>query len=430
MNILQRYILRELAGPILVSVLFFTFLMLLHQLFEMAEFLLAAQVSWAMFFEILGVIAVTLVFVTIPMAVLLGVLVGIGRLVNDNEVLAMRVAGVSLFRLFYPLFILSFLGAGVLMYCGFYVLPGMVRGLFERQEELQFEMLTALEPGRNYDNFSPEGAELFLYFDRTGEPQADDGPYTLRMEGVAMRVVGEAGELTGADVADERFLPQEGVFQEAGEQETLFFAREGILRGNLQDYTLSVTLLDGTIIPLNRMIYEYNREENTETPLYRENPERHVSVGFETMEKVLRPERRSEASDRIEPQIYTIDELRQFAAEEPDMPFWRDEGRGRIHGPWKIYTAAESEIFSRITLPLALPAFVLLAVPLALELRPRAKSVAFLISLSLITVYYVLFTFAGNLGAKNSPLALPAYMFPNLLLGGIGVVLFWRVEKQ
>ena len=433
MLILQRYIIRELTAPVLLSIIFFTFVMLLRQLFSMAELLLEAKVGWPIFFELIGILTISLVILTIPMAALLGVLTGIARLSSENEILAMRVSGNSLFRIFYPLFLIGLIGSLGLGYSGFYVVPKIVRQFIDRQAQIQFEMLTKLEPGRNYDDFAPEGVDLYLYFDKTGEKDPKDGPYTLRMENVAMRVVGEAGELTGAAASatntGEAPLAKPGQTIEYGEQETHFFAQSGILRGDLEKHTLTIELENGTIMPLNRMVYE-RKDKDTQVALYRENPAHNYNLNFKHLTKTINPRRSEDRSDHIEPRLYTIDQLWDFVKEEPTKPYWRDEKRGRVNGEWKVYLAAKNEIYSRYSLPLALPAFILIAVPLALELRPRAKSVAFLISIALILLYYVMITWAGALGMARSPFTLLAYMAPNVLIGGIGLFLFWRVERQ
>jgi lipopolysaccharide export system permease protein len=148
------------------------------------------------------------------------------------------------------------------------------------------------------------------------------------------------------------------------------------------------------------------------------------------MTKTIFPKSLEERDDEIQPSRYTIAALHDYTESEPEIPFWRDEKRGRVNGEWKKYTAAKNEIYQRYSLPFALPAFILIAIPLAVELRPRAKSVSFLIAMGLILVYYVMITWAGTLGARNHPLTPFAFMLPNFLIGGIGLLLFWRVERQ
>ncbi len=61
---------------------------------------------------------------TIPMAVLLGILVGFGRLSADREFVAMQACGVSLMRLARPVLLVAGLGTAATAYETIVALPG------------------------------------------------------------------------------------------------------------------------------------------------------------------------------------------------------------------------------------------------------------------------------------------------------------------
>lgn len=407
--ILQRYVIRELIAPILLSALFFTFMLLLRQLFGMAEILLEARVHWSIFIEVLGILALSVLVLTVPMAALLGVLVGIGRLTAENEILAMRSSGIRLGRVFYPLFLLAALGSFGLMYLGFNTLPSMFRHLNERQTEFQFQILTNLDPGRSYENLSPQGADVYLYYDNRAPRLPEDGPYILRMEKVAMRVFGRVGALTETDVrvGDNR------------REETLYFSNRGRIVGDLETRSVMLELEDGVVIPINR-----------------ENRHREILVRFDKMTTSLSPRSDEERIDRMDPRILSIDELREAIASEPVNPntgevvaMYDNPERRHLSRQWRFFLNARNEYYQRMTLPFSLLAFVMIAIPLAVELRPRAKAVAIGIALGLLLLYYVMLTYAGALGMSYSPYTLAAYIAPNVLIGGIGLILFWRVQR-
>lgn len=408
-TILQRYVIRELIAPVILSVLFFTFMLLLRQLFGMAEILLEAQVHWTVFLEVLGILCLSVMVLTVPMAALLGSLVGIGRLTSENEILAIRTSGIHLWRIFYPLFIIAFIGSLGLMWLGLHTLPGLFRTLNDRQTEFQFQILTNLEPGRSYENLSPDSADVFLYYDQRARAQQGDGPYSLRMNKVAMRVFGRVGDLTDSSVA----------VGPGGRQETLYFSNRGRIEGDLETRTVNLELEDGVIIPVNR-----------------ENPHREILVHFEKMETSLTPKAEEDRIDRIDPRILTFAELREAIDRGPvhpttgqAVPMYDTPERRVLNRPWRFYLNAKNEYYQRLTLPFSLLAFVLIAVPLAVELRPRAKTIAVIIALSLLLLYYVMLTYAGALGMSNSPFTFAAYMAPNFIIGGIGLFLFWRVQR-
>lgn len=406
MNLLQRYVMREMIGPVLLSILFFSFLLLLRQLFRFAEMLLEAGVGIDSLIQIVAIISVTLVIVTIPMAALLGSMIGVGRLTSENEILAMRVSGISLHRIFLPVFVTAALGSTVLMWAGFNFLPSMMRHLAGMQDELAFQVLTNLEAGRNYDNLSPRGSTISLFFEERANPQPGDGPFTLRMKKVALRVEGRTQGLTGANVPTSKDQ----------KRETLFFANEGIIRGDPSTQSVNIELLDGTVLPLNRT-----------------EPTREMRLHFDRMVKDISPggDDRAVRLDRVDPRQLSLHELRARTAELPNSSFWKDDKKTRIDDPWQAHLNARNELYQRYTLPWSLLAFVLIAVPLAVELRPRAKTISFIISIALIVLYYVMNTWAGAVGmmeGSSATLTFAFYMLPNVLIGSIGIFLFWRSQ--
>lgn len=425
MGILQRYVLKELAGPTILSVLFFSFLMMLRQLFSYAELLLEAGVGFDIFMEFVGIIAATLIIITVPMAALMGCLVGIGRLTSENEILAMRVGGVSLPKIFLPVFVISTLGSLGLMWCGFTLLPGLINHLADKRERIQFEILTNLEPGRLYD-LETTGADVALFYEERAPAEHGDSPFTLRMSQVALRLEGEAEDLVGTDVAFERDDIVDPVTGTRIKQlsEALIFAQSGMIRGDLNTRGVELELDDGTIFPIT--VLEVRPKEGRST-YRRENPERETTITFESLAREMKPESDFDDLDRMDPRQMQFAELRAIANQEPEGQMV--DRRGRMTEEWEAYLEVRNEMFQRLSLPWSLLAFVLIAVPLAVELRPRAKSFAFIVSLALITIYYVMITAAGAVGMANSPFTFAAYLSPNILIGGIGLFLFWRVQR-
>src|SRR5690606_12148647 len=72
---------------------------------------------------LMSYLALTFTPVIFPIAFLLAVLLGFGRLSTDSEVLAMRAAGVSVYSMLTPVLGLGALLALVTMFCNFYFVP-------------------------------------------------------------------------------------------------------------------------------------------------------------------------------------------------------------------------------------------------------------------------------------------------------------------
>jgi LPS export ABC transporter permease LptG/LPS export ABC transporter permease LptF len=95
MRILTRYILREVTSHALLGGLLFTFIIFTRDLGRILEFVVRDSASYT---DVARIILYTLpptLNVTIPMAVLVGILLGLSRLASDSEITAMRAAGLG-----------------------------------------------------------------------------------------------------------------------------------------------------------------------------------------------------------------------------------------------------------------------------------------------------------------------------------------------
>ena len=64
-----------------------------------------------------------IVVLTLPMALLVGILIAVGRLSSDSELVAMRSCGISLLTLYRPILLLSFVFTALNTYLMVYALP-------------------------------------------------------------------------------------------------------------------------------------------------------------------------------------------------------------------------------------------------------------------------------------------------------------------
>ncbi len=102
MKIIDRYVIRQVVMPFGIGLLVFTFLIMLRPLQEYAEALVAKNVPAQVVAWLLLMLAPQALALTIPMALLLGLLVGFGRLSADREFVAMQACGIGLKRLLLP----------------------------------------------------------------------------------------------------------------------------------------------------------------------------------------------------------------------------------------------------------------------------------------------------------------------------------------
>ena len=101
--ILDRYIVKEIIPNVFIGLMVFTFVMLMNQILLLAEILITRRVDFINIFLIIYYSLPALTVLTIPMSLLLGILLGLGRLSSDSELTVMRAAGISLYRIAVPI---------------------------------------------------------------------------------------------------------------------------------------------------------------------------------------------------------------------------------------------------------------------------------------------------------------------------------------
>lgn len=107
MKTLDRYVIREIVPPMLLSLLIFTFILEIPPVMDYLEALVAKGVPWSTAARILVTLLPQALGLTIPMALLVGLLIGLGRMSGDREAVALLACGVSPYRLLQPVFMLA-----------------------------------------------------------------------------------------------------------------------------------------------------------------------------------------------------------------------------------------------------------------------------------------------------------------------------------
>ena len=111
MRILDRYIVREIFRHAFLGLIVFTFVLFVPQLVRLMELLVRHSGSGAQIVKLFLYIFPGVLIFTIPMAVLVGVLLGLGRMSADSEIIALTALGISRQRMLVPVAVLALTGA-------------------------------------------------------------------------------------------------------------------------------------------------------------------------------------------------------------------------------------------------------------------------------------------------------------------------------
>src|SRR5690606_9253323 len=100
----------------------FTFVFMVVALFKLPQELVGG-LSARMIGEMVLLILPSVMTLTVPMAVLVGILLGMGRLAADREILAMRASGISMFNIVKPVVCLAVLLSAFIIWGNFKLIP-------------------------------------------------------------------------------------------------------------------------------------------------------------------------------------------------------------------------------------------------------------------------------------------------------------------
>ena len=116
MNTIDRYVIREILPPFLLALGLFTFVLAINPRLGEAKRLLATGIPAPTVGLLLALLVPQALSLTIPMALLTGLLMALGRISGDRESVALLACGVSPLRLLRPVLMVAVVVAAVDMF--------------------------------------------------------------------------------------------------------------------------------------------------------------------------------------------------------------------------------------------------------------------------------------------------------------------------
>jgi LPS export ABC transporter permease LptG/LPS export ABC transporter permease LptF len=361
---LDRYILKEIIGPLALGFLVYTFILLLQFLFTSAEMIIRRGLPAPIVGQLVLYSLPNIVVLTIPMALLLGVLVGIGRLASDSELIALRSNGISIYRLLRPVLLLSAVLTLVNAMLMIYLLPRGNRAVSQLYLDILTRTVAQQVEARVFYN-EWQGKVLYVF-----ETSARDK------------------EWHGVFLADA--VPTE-------RQEVIIAERGRLL---VEDDGERVILQLGGAV---KHSFDFHSPKRYETS-------RHETLRIVLRDRFLSSER-ARIATRRGPRELKLDELKKLSRDISASPEQRRIARVGVHKMFAI--------------PAACLVMGLLSLPLGFTNRHGGRSSGFAISIGVIVAYYVLLSQgedAARLGKLSPGLAM---WLPDLLLLAVGLLLLF-----
>lgn len=154
MRILTRYILGEILSHTLIGCALFTFILFMHDLPHILDVVVRNSSTFSNVMEILLFTLPNTFKVTIPMAVLVGVLLGLSRLASDSEIVAMRASGLGIGYFVRVSSIVAIGGTLIGLGNSLYVAPRANQAILEMQQSLETSQASyEIQRGVFYEEF-------------------------------------------------------------------------------------------------------------------------------------------------------------------------------------------------------------------------------------------------------------------------------------
>jgi LPS export ABC transporter permease LptG/LPS export ABC transporter permease LptF len=358
MRLVSRSVLREIWPPFLLGFVAYTFILLIRTILFLADFAVRRSASFLEVARLVGLSLPWIVVLTLPMALLLGVLIGIGRLSSDSELTALGACGVGLAALYRPVLGAAAALSVVVLLVYNAVLPATNAALERSMARVAASSIVNVVAPRTFREPRPG---ITFFFDRI----AADG---RSFQGIFLTL------------GDESEAPNR-----------VIVARRGGL--TLEGDRLWLDLFESTVHELDP-----------------QDPSRYRTTRNASQRLLLAGEAVNSAGARVTSEkgirARTLPELVVAAERLP-----KSDPRRR---------QALVEIHKKLAIPFACLAFALVGIPLAQSLRRAGRGGDLALSLLILIGYYVLLS-TGETWASDGrlPPALAMWL-PNVLVVAIG----------
>jgi LPS export ABC transporter permease LptF/LPS export ABC transporter permease LptG len=351
-----------------VAFLAYTGFMLVRGLVQFSDLVLQSASPLRETGSLLALSLPHIVVLTIPISFLLGLLIGVGRLSADSELIALRASGVDLVRLYRPIVWLSAAFSLVTLLIMLAVVPRTNQILYDKKLQISTLVIAQrIQPGV----FSQEVRGYRIYAERTS---ADH------------RVLESV-------IVSDRSDPEGG--------ERLTLARRGYLELEEDEGRLWLRLEDA----VTQRVKDWGESDDRAT--YRE--QRTLLDDTNPKERVLRLSFDKQLREQ------TLGEL--FARAR------------RVKTPVER-RLAWVEIHKKFALPAACLVFGLIGLPLGIVTRRGGRAAGFSVSVVIVLVYYVLLAAGEGKAIDGSIPPVLAMWFPNLLLLAVGLWSLARARRD
>ncbi|MFH2061247.1 MAG: LPS export ABC transporter permease LptF [Pseudomonadota bacterium] len=366
LNIIHRYIFKELLSPFVISLFFLTFVFLMTRIPEITNMVVNYNADLSTVFLLIIYTLPRFLEFTIPMSVMISVLLTFMRMSGENEIVALKGAGVSLYKLLLP--VLAFCLVGVFLTLWVTVF-GVSWGKLSIKEKSVEMARSSIEAALQERQFNSELEDIMIYIshvDMKTKALKDVFIEDRRTKGVVSISVAPSGDLIRHDAQ--------------------------------QFYT--IRLYDGVI---NQVDISGKSVNNIQFSVYDIN----IDLGMINNTG-------KEITKELDEQNFA-DLVRLI--------------RSGINNKLEL-NAALMELHEKLSIPLACLTLGLLAFPLGIQASSLRRSSGFGMGIFFFLLYYFLLAAGWSAGEAGSFSPVLSMWLPNVIMGSIGIFFLIRNAKE
>jgi len=155
MRILDRYIVREVFRHAVLGLIVFTFVLFVPKLVRLMELFVRHSGSGSQILKLFLCLFPSIFIFTIPMAILIGVLLGLGRMSADSEIIALTALGIGRRRILLPVGVIALTGAALTLVMSLWLSPLALRTLRSIEANLIASQISFQVQPRVFDERFP-----------------------------------------------------------------------------------------------------------------------------------------------------------------------------------------------------------------------------------------------------------------------------------
>ncbi|MBN1473203.1 MAG: LPS export ABC transporter permease LptF [Syntrophaceae bacterium] len=365
-KIIFKYILKEISTAFFMILFVLTFVLLMGRILQVMDLMVNKGVGFLSVAKIIIFLLPPFLTLTIPVALLIAILVTIGKLSADNEITALKASGVSLMQICYPVAVVALVAFAFTMLISQFLMP---KSNFATKN-LLFEVASQnASIGISEKVFNANFKGLLFYADRI----SSDGHY---MEGVL--------------VSDNRII----------DEPNTILAQKALLVSNPDLMLVKMRLINGSIHTVSKDFKNYRKID-----FERYDINLDLSAGIASLGKEQKREKEMTFAE-------LVNTMQRRNLEE------------------KTYRELAIELHERFSTPFACIFFSLLALPLGIRSHRAVKSRGVALGIIFATLYYLMRIGGEALSETGYISPVIGVWAPNLIFALLGVYIFTMSYKE